>query len=104
MPEIPDGAKTPTDRKAKKGAVPEAFSFEHDGTSYTFKPTLDALTPGFIRRNRNNEAEFQYGLVEALADDAALAALDGMSFKENARVMAEFAEHASDVLRVSLGE
>lgn len=104
MPDIPEGAKRPTDRKTKKQDVPEAFSFEHDGETYTFKPTLEALTPGFIRRNRNNDAEFQYGLVEALADDDALAALDSMTFKDNARIMAEFAEHAGETLRVSLGE
>ena len=38
---------TPQDRKPKKSA--ERFSFVHKGKRYTFNPTYDVLTPGFLR-------------------------------------------------------
>lgn len=104
MPDVPAGAKVPADRKRKSEPVEDAFSFEHDGETYTFKPTLDHLTPGFVRRNRDNEVEFYYALLEMLAGDDALAVLDDMTFKENSTIMRQFGDHADAVLKVSLGE
>lgn len=108
MSTIPDDAKRPQDRKAKMKAEPdpgqECFEFEAGGRTYRFAPTVDVLTPGFIRRNRGSQVEFQYALIEGLAGEDALAALDSMSLRENADVMRAFDEHVAEVMKVSLGE
>lgn len=102
MPKIPDGAKMPSDHKSKDEEPEECFSFEHEGETYTFAPTLDHLTPGFIRKNRSNEAEFQYGLIEQLADDETLKVLDSMTLRENANMMRDFGKYVERVMKVSL--
>ena len=104
MTSIPATAKKPADRKPKAGEPePDQFSFEHDGTTHTFAPTLGVLTPGFVRRHRDNEADAVYTLIEALADPDALDALDTMSFKDNAAVMVAFRSHIDAVMGVALG-
>lgn len=104
MPKIPENAKKPADHKVKPGPPDESFSFEYEGQTYTFAPTLGHLTPGFVRRNRSNEAEFQYGLIELLADEETLTVLDGMSLKQNLAVMRDFGRYVDQVIEVSLGE
>lgn len=110
MPDIPQGAKSPSDRKAKKSKdAPDRFSFEHDGETYTFKPTYDVLTPGFLRANRRrSEIDAFFTMVEGLIDDydkksdksATLDVIDNMSRDEFKAVMGDF----YDYLEVSQGE
>ena len=70
MPDIPEGAKRPSDRKAKQVDPDECFSFEHDGETYTLKPTHEVLTPGFIRKNRRRtEDDAFFTMLEALIPD-----------------------------------
>ena len=89
--------------KTPKTPAAEAFSFDHDGTTYTFRPTLEVLTPGFIRRNRHNDADAAFTLLESLADEEALEVIDNMTFKENAALMVEFQKHIEAVMGEALG-
>lgn len=92
MPDIPDGAKKPSDRKSKAQDATDAFSFEHDGETYTFKPTFDILTPGFLRKNRRREeVDAFFTMVEALVvDDEQLDVIDNMSRDEFQQLMKDF--------------
>lgn len=98
MPDIPANAKKPTDRKAKSEGVGDRFSFERDGVTYTFKPTYDVLTPGFLRKNRRrDDIDAFFTMVEALVDDyddegesATLDAIDTMSRSEFSILMKDF--------------
>ena len=95
MPEIPENAKKPADRKPKKKDAPEAFTFEHDGEQYTFKPTYDVLTPGWLRKNRRrDETDAFFTMVEALVqDDETLDVIDNMTRSEFRALMTEFYEY-----------
>lgn len=92
MTDIPKGAKVPGDHKAKaKDEQADAFSFEHDGETYTFKPTYDVLTPGFLRANRRREEiDAFFTMVEALADEDTLDVIDHMSRDEFKALMEDF--------------
>jgi len=93
-------------KKAEKKEAPgPRFSFEHDGETYTFETdTVDVLTPGFIRKNRHDEGEIFYGLVEQLATPEQLEVIDGMTFKENAVLQVAFMTYIQDLMGVELGE
>lgn len=78
--------KQPQDHKisaaeAEASRIP--FEYEGaDGTTQTlphFSPTAAGLTSGDLRKNRNNEIELLYMIVEALADESQLEALDALS-------------------------
>ncbi len=106
MPTVPEGAKKPTDRKKKDEGVEfdPVFSFDHDGTEYTFDARTDSvLTPGFIRRNRNNQNEFTFGLMESLASDETLDVIDNMSHAEFQALGVRFGEHVEVVIGGSPG-
>lgn len=81
-------ATTPQDHKKKTETKPEAhpdqpFQFEHNGETFQLAASDDVLDAGFARRNRNLTQEQQFwALIEALADDAALAAIDEMKRPE----------------------
>lgn len=93
-------------KKVEKKTHPQArFSFEHDGETYTFaKDTTDVLTPGFIRKNRHDEGEIVFGLIESLAGEDVLEVVDNMSFKDSAALQAKFLEYVNAFIGVSLGE
>lgn len=101
MAEIPEGAKRPTDRKSKTEDVPDRFSFEHDGETYTLKRTLDVLTPGFLRKNRRrDDFDIFFTMVEALIDDydksgesATLDVVDNMPRREFSELQESFNEY-----------
>ncbi len=89
--------------------MPDAFSFEHDGQTYTFKPTYDVLTPGFLRKNRRrSEIDAFFTMVEELVDDydkktdksATLDVIDNLDRPQFKALMEEFYEY----LEVSQGE
>lgn len=113
MTQVPVNARQPQDRKPKAAAnaagaaeLAEAvFTFEHEGKSYRFTgPTAALLTPGFVRRNRKNEAEAMFSIMEELTDQPTLAVIDNMTWEQNAAFLQALSAHVQDVMQVSLGE
>lgn len=100
--------RKPQDHKkkaVKKEAPPARFSFVHEGETYTFEhDTTDVLTPGFIRKNRHDEGELTYSLLEQLAGDAVIEVVDNMTFKQNAVFQTEFGTYVNDLMGAELGE
>lgn len=92
MADIPEGAKKPTDRKAK---TEDAFSFTHDGETYTLKPTYDVLTPGWFRANRRrDDMDAFFTIMESLADEETLEkTVDAMSKKQFEQLQKDFYKH-----------
>lgn len=60
------------------------FTFEHDGETYTFeKPFSEVRTPRWLRANRRrDELDLAFTVLETLAGDEALAAIDTMDEDE----------------------
>lgn len=95
--------KQPQDRKPKASDADssEAFTFEHDGESYTLKPTLEYITPGFLRKVRKqNDLDAFFTILETLADDEQLEAIDSMTHSEFQQMNKDFYAH----LKASRGE
>lgn len=94
MPE----SKVPQDRKPKKATknedVVEPFTFTHDGKEYTLQ-SADILSVGFARKIRHLDQSSQFfEILEALADDDALAAIDGMHRAEFEQFTSDFYAHS----------
>lgn len=97
MSAIPANAKKPSDRKPKADDETLAFTFEHDGQSFTFKPTYDVLSPGFLRANRRrDEIDAFFTMVEALADEDTLEVIDHMDRDSFKALMEGFYDHLSE--------
>lgn len=100
--------KKPQDHKPKKKAEdkPEArpdepFEFEHDGKAYTLAVPAEVLTAGFARRTRHLDLASQFfEMLELLADEKTLAAVDEMQRDEFNAFQRSFYEH----IGVELGE
>lgn len=95
--------KKPQDRLTKQ-AVNETegapFEFEHGGKSFTLN-SADTLDAGFARKNRKLSPDDQlFTLLEALADDEALAAIDSMKKAEFEAFQRAFFAHSG----IELGE
>ena len=60
------------------------FTFSHRGVDHEFQRPISAvLTPGFVRANRRrSEIDLLFTIIEAVAGDAALAAIDEMTPEE----------------------
>ena len=78
--------KQPQDHKTKAAeadALKTPFEFTGaDGETYElphFSVSDAGLTAGFVRKNRKNETELLYTIVEALASEETLDALDELS-------------------------
>lgn len=91
--------KQPQDHKLKAAeadALKEPFHFEGlDGKTYElpyFDPADAGLSFGFIRKNRDNQAEVMYTLVEAMAGEEAIAALDEMTQTQAGEVIKSWQE------------
>lgn len=91
--------KQPQDHKLKAAeadALKTPFTYEGaDGETKTlpyFSPTDAGLTSGDLRKNRNNELELLYMIVERLADEDQLEALDALSVERFGEVMQEWQE------------
>lgn len=56
------------------------FTFTHDGKSYTFEKSLERVRkPGWLRKNRRrDEIDLAFTILEEVAGDEALAAIDDM--------------------------
>lgn len=89
--------KKPQDRKPKAapaGEVSESFTFTHDGESYTLKPTLEHITPGFLRRIRKlDDLDAFFTILEEIADEKQLKVVDNMTHKEFGELSREFFGH-----------
>lgn len=97
--------KAPQDHKTKATDEPEAFTFEHDGETYSFKPTKSVLTPGFVRKHRHSDGgDIVYTLIELLTDEDALDVLDNMSFEDNRAVIKAFDKHVEALMGADLGK
>lgn len=97
MPKKPQDHLPP----AKDPNPDEPFEFEHKGKTYTLAAPSSVLTVGFARANRRRSLDDQlFTLLEALADESALAAIDDMKKKEFVAFQQAFFEHSG----VSLGE
>lgn len=101
--------KQPQDRKPKRGTafddVPEAFEFEHDGETYTFRPTAEHVTPGFLRKHRrDDEIDITYTMIELLADEETLEVIDNMSFPEHSAFQEQFGTYFQKFMGATLGE
>lgn len=68
-----------TDKK-----TPETFSFEHDGKTFHFEHSLDKVRkPGWLRKNRRrDEMDLAFTILEEVAGDEALEAIDEMDQDE----------------------
>lgn len=93
--------KQPQDHKLKAAeadALRLPFEYEGaDGETHTlphFSPTAAGLTAGDLRKNRKNEMELLYIIVEALADDEQLDALDALTVDRFGEVMKAWQEAA----------
>jgi len=104
MPKIPEGAKRPTDHQS---ADSDRYTFTHKGKTFTARPYLDVLTPGWLRANRRrDETDFAFTLLEALfeGDKAAIAALDSMDWTEFNATAGAVLDDMRNHVEVSLGE
>ena len=95
--------RKPQDRKPKQEtteAEVTPFEFEHNGETYTLA-SADVLDAGFARRNRKLTPDDQFfTLIEELADEDALAAIDSMKKAEFDVFQRAFYAHSG----IELGE
>lgn len=70
--------------RTRKPAAEDLFSFEHAGQTYTFEKPLSVVrAPRWVRENRRrDELDLMWTIVETVAGDDALAAIDTMSETE----------------------
>lgn len=64
----------------EKTSADSLFSFEHDGETYTFERSLDIVrNPRWLRANRRrDEVDMAFTILEEVAGDEALEAIDSM--------------------------
>lgn len=94
--------KKPQDRQPKQAhpSPDESFEFDHHGETFTLA-SADTLTAGFARKNRKLSPDDQlFTVLEALADDEALAAIDSMNKAEFEEFQRVFFAHSG----IELGE
>lgn len=86
--------KQPQDHKisaAEADALKAPFGFTGvDGKAYEiphFSPTEAGLTGGDLRKNRGNQEEIVFRILEALVDDETMGALDELPAKDYGEVL-----------------
>lgn len=84
----------------------EFFSFEHGGETFTAARTFgDVVTPGFMRRHRaDGSLDITFALLEEMFDQAALDAIDSMSWPEHRQLGNRFSDAFAEYLEVTMGE
>lgn len=87
--------KHPTDHKKKAGS--ENYTFEYDGKTYTFEKSLDLVdTPKWARANRRrDQVDLFFTLIEEVAGDECLEAIDKMTPKEFEKFSEDFGKARS---------
>ncbi|MBO0747283.1 MAG: hypothetical protein J2O47_02965 [Acidimicrobiaceae bacterium] len=104
-PSAPRNArKHPQDHRPKaaaKEATDGPFTFIHDGKTYTFEQSIESVvTPGWVRRHRSmNEADMTFTLLEEIAGDDALEAIDDMSWEEFGKLSDRLGKHLEPLFR-----
>ena len=85
---------TPQDHKRPKAeTASEPFSFEHNGESFTLPPA-SSIKAGMLRRFRKlDDLDVAFSILEEIADDEALAALDDMGIAEFNEVVSDWQSH-----------
>ena len=79
----------------------EKFHYEVDGKKITLPKFADVLTFGFARKTRKmSQAEQMFELVEAAADDNALAVIDGLRTEQMEEFFTAWQKHSG----VGVGE
>ena len=80
---------------------PDVFHFEHNGRSYTL-PRFGKWKAGLTRRIRKlGEVDAMFTILEEVADEETLAAIDDMDETQLAQLIESWVEHAGGV---TLGE
>lgn len=97
--------KQPQDRKPKAEKAAEAFTFEHDGKTYTLKKTKEHITGSFIRKHRHeDDFSFFCSMFEALAkDEATMDAFDEMLDAKDKKPFEEMQEAYMEHFKASAG-
>lgn len=93
---MPTPRKTPQDHRSPSipGRADEPFIFEHDGKTFHLAAATDVLTAGYARKNRQKSVEDQlFSMLEILADDDALDAIDAMKRDEFTKFQEDFFDH-----------
>jgi hypothetical protein len=86
--------------KAPK-ATHGGFGFSHGGKDFQLADAADVLTVGYARKNRHkSESDQFFTIIEILAGDDALDAIDSMNKAEFKQFQIDFYAHAG----VKLGE
>lgn len=78
------------------------FTFEHDGKTYTFEKGFEEVrSPRWLRANRRrDELDLAFTILETIAGDEALEAIDSMSEDE----FTDLAKRLNKEMGASLGE
>lgn len=81
---------------------PTNYSFEHKGETFTFEHDFDVIrSPKWLRQNRRrDEVDLTFTILESVAGDDALAAIDDMGEDE----FIAFAKALDKAIGVSLGK
>jgi hypothetical protein len=88
MPAVPQDHKRP---KAETAAEP--FEFTHDGVTYTLPPA-SSIKAGMLRRFRKlDDLDVAFSILEEIADEDALAALDDMGIAEFNQTVSDWQSH-----------
>lgn len=83
----------PQDRRPKAETASEPFTFDHDGTTYTLPP-WSAITAGMMRRFRKlDDLDLSFSILEEIADEDALKALDAMPLADFNRTVSAWQDH-----------
>lgn len=104
------GTAPPAQKRAKSNGhrptgstgqpVLDDFEFTHNGETYTL-PSFATLKAGLIRRVRNmDKADGLFAVIEEVANEDTLAAVDDMTMTEFGDMLRNWQRHAG----VSLGE
>lgn len=80
----------------------DRFTFDHDGKTYAFERDFSIVrSPGWLRANRRrDELDLTFTILEEVAGDEALAAIDRMTEDE----FADLARRLSAAMGATLGE
>lgn len=91
--------KQPQDHKSGKN---KNFTFTHDGKTYEFEKSFDVVrTPGWLRANRRrDELDLAFTILEELAGEEALEAIDKMTEDE----FVALSKRMNKEMTASLGE
>jgi len=92
--------KNPQDRRSKAETSTEPFKFTRDGETHELPP-FASIKAGMLRRFRKlGDLDAAFSILEELADEDALAALDDLALDEFNDVVSDWMAHVG----VSPGE